>query len=138
MQQFDLCARPAMTPIDVAVIARQPSFSAALNLCQTMSGLDNKAFTGAGGITKDAAQFSRVMNPGPHYFPQDKLNTFMDLAGNEAPLLWLAYSRGYALESLRLRETQVEHELRMVREQRDAARHEVAVLTKALRAGGGL
>jgi len=57
MNQFEIASRPAMQAIDPALIAKQPSMTQALKLCQTLSGMDNKAFTGAGGIVKDEAQW---------------------------------------------------------------------------------
>jgi hypothetical protein len=57
------------------------------------------------------------MGPSNHNFPHDKFNLFMDKAGNEAPLLWLLYSRGYELSSLHKRETETERENRTLREQ---------------------
>ena len=115
--QFELTTRPPMQAIDQALIARQSSMTKALILCQTMSGLDDKAFLGDAGVVKDQAQWSRIMGAsGQHNFPQDRLNLFMDKAGNEAPLLWLLHSRGYDLNSLRLRETETERELRETRE----------------------
>ena len=115
--QFEFPARPAMQSIDPVLIARQPSMTKALQLCQTLSGLDDKAFIGQGGIVKDAAQWSRIMSAGQHNFPQDQLNLFMDKAGNEAPLLWLLHSRGYDLTALRKLETETERALRIEREQ---------------------
>jgi hypothetical protein len=85
--QFELPASPAMAKVDPALIAKQPSMSRALLLCQTLSGKDDAQFYGARGIVKDQAQWSRIMGPSNHCFPHDKLNLFMDIAGNEAPLL---------------------------------------------------
>jgi len=117
MNQYELTARPDMQVVDPALIARQPSMTKALQLCQTLSGLDDKAFLGPGGVVKDGAQWSRIMGSGQHNFPQDSLNTFMDKAGNEAPLLWLLHSRGYDITSLRKLETETERDLRLAREE---------------------
>lgn len=130
--QHELTARPPMQDIDPALIARQPTMTKALVLCQTMSGLDDKAFIGDTGVVKDAAQFSRILSAGQHNFPHDKLNLFMDKAGNEAPLLWLLHSRGYDLNSLRLRETETERELRLAREELQTERMKNRVLVDAL------
>ena len=116
MTQFEILERPDMQPIDSALIARQPSMTKALQLCQTLSGLDDKSFIGAGGVVKDAAQWSRIMSSGQHNFPQDQLNRFMDQAGNEAPMLWLLHSRGYDLGYLRKRESEYERQLREANE----------------------
>lgn len=120
--QFQIPIAPHVTPVDAVLIAKQPSMSRALQLCQTLSGLDDAQFYGQHGIVKDQAQWSRVMGPSAHNFPHDKLNTFMDIAGNEAPLMWLLHSRGYQLDSLRKTETATERELRLVREENDALR----------------
>jgi hypothetical protein len=115
--QFELNVQPKMAAVDPALIARQPSMSKALALCQTLSGKDDAQFYGDGGIVKDQAQWSRIMGPSNHNFPHDKLNLFMDKAGNEAPMLWLLYSRGYDITNLHLRETETERELRLAREE---------------------
>ncbi|AMM23014.1 hypothetical protein [Variovorax sp. PAMC 28711] len=131
--QHELGLRPDMLMIDPTLIAKQPTMSKALALCQSLSGHDDKHFIGATGIVKDSAQWSRIMNAGQHNFPHDKLNLFMDLAGNEAPLLWMVHQRGYDLDSLRKRETQIEMALRMAQEQIHQLRHDKRVLTEALR-----
>lgn len=133
MQQYELQAHPQMQPIDHALIARQPSMGAAIRLCQSLSGLDDKHFTGPGGVVKDLAQWSRITSPtAAHNFPHEKFNVFMDLAGNEAPLLWLLQSRGYDLNSLRLRETETEKALRIAKEQLAASELKNRVLVEAL------
>ncbi|MDQ0084559.1 hypothetical protein J2W35_004928 [Variovorax boronicumulans] len=132
MNQYEFSARPAMHAVDTALIAKQPSMTKALQLCQTLSGLDDKAFYGVGGIVKDQAQWSRIMNAGAHNFPQDGLNTFMDKAENEAPLLWLLYSRGYDLDSLRHRETEMEKRVRLAEERALKAEEKARILTEAM------
>ena len=117
---------PEMQQIDPVLIARQPTFTRALQLCQTLSGLDDKVFTGAGGVVKDLAQWSRIMGAaGQHNFPQEKLNLFMDRAGNEVPLLWLVQSRGYDLGSLRQTESETENRLRLSEERLATVREQL-------------
>ncbi len=117
-----------MQPVEIDAIARQSSMSKALVLCQTLSGLDDKQFIGSKGIVEGQAQWSRIMGPaGQHNFPQDKLNLFMDIAGNEAPMLWLLHSRGYDLNSLRKRETETELKLRKAEERIKQLEHEARI-----------
>jgi hypothetical protein len=130
--QFELPASPAMAKVDPALIAKQPSMSRALLLCQTLSGKDDAQFYGARGIVKDQAQWSRIMGPSNHCFPHDKLNLFMDIAGNEAPLLWMLHSRGYDLHALRKLETETERRLRIAEEALEAEKQKVRVLTDAI------
>lgn len=120
--QFELPITTEVQAVDPVMIARQPTMTKALVLCQTLSGKPDDHFYGKDGIVKAQAQWSRVMGASDHNFPHDKLNLFMDLAGNEAPLLWLLHSRGYDLNSLRLRETETEKKLRLAREENAALR----------------
>jgi len=124
MDQFDLSAKPPMTTVDHSIIAAQPSMTAALMLCQQLSGVDDKELCGKSGIVKEAAQWSRIRG-GQHFFPQDKFCTFMDLCGNEAPLLWLADRRGYLLTP---KETELERQLRIERDRADKAEEKLAYL----------
>lgn len=119
---LDLPMTAHVHAVDPQLVVRQPSMTKALHLCQTLSGKDDAQFYGSGGIVKDQAQWSRIMGPSTHNFPHEKLNLFMDLAGNEAPLLWLIQSRGYDLSSLRLLETETEKHLRLAREENAALR----------------
>lgn len=130
--QFEITARPPMIAVDPALIARQASMTKALQLCQTLSGKDDAQFYGDTGIVKDQAQWSRIMGPSNHNFPHEKLNLFMDKAGNEAPLLWLLYSRGYDLHSLRKLETETEKRLRMTEERLAAVEAANLVLVNAM------
>jgi hypothetical protein len=130
--QFELPARPTMTRVDPDLIAKQPSMSKALALCQTLSGKDDAQFYGESGIVKDQAQWSRIMGPSNHCFPHDKFNLFMDLAGNEAPLLWLLHARGYDMTVLRKLETETERKLRITEEALAAEKLKTRVLTEAI------
>ena len=114
--QKDLGIRPEMQKVDHSAIAAQPTMTKALQLCQNLSGLDDKMFYGTKGVVTSQAQWSRILGSGQHNFPQDNLNLFMDIAGNEAPMLWLLHSRGYDLNSLRKRETETEQRLRLANE----------------------
>jgi hypothetical protein len=131
--QHELSIRPSMQVIDPGLIYRQPTLTKALHLCQTLSGKDDAQFYGPKGVVKDQAQYSRVMgSAGTANFPQDKLNLFMDLAGNEAPLLWLVHSRGYDITVLRHRETETERRLRLAEERAQAAEMKVRLLTEVI------
>lgn len=120
--QLEMPVAQPMQVVDFALVAKQSSMSKALALCQTLSGLDDAQFYGTNGIVKDQAQWSRIMGPSKHNFPHDKLNVFMDIAGNEVPLLWLAYSRGYDLHSMHKRESETERENRLLKEENAALR----------------
>lgn len=84
--------------VTVDMIEQQKSLLAAINLCVTLSGLDDKEI--ASTLEIQPAQWSRIQN-GDAHFPPNKLNDLMDICGNEAPVLWLANSRGYGLHLLK-------------------------------------
>jgi len=131
--QFELPSRPAMTALDPFKIYSLPNMTKALALCQAESRKPDSHFYGDGGIVKNQAQWSRIFSEtSPHCFPHEKLNTFMDLAGNEAPLLYLLHSRGYELSSLRLRETETERALRIANEKLEQERLKNRVLMEAI------
>ena len=116
--------------VDPVLVWAQPTLLGAIKLCVSLGGFEaDKQVYGALGI--DASHWTRITR-GEAHFPVDKLNDLMDLCGNEAPLIWLTHSRGYDTASLRKRETETERHLREAREQLDAERMKVRVLTDAL------
>jgi len=132
--QFEIAARPPMTPVPMELVVVQPTMQKALALCQTISGKDDAKFYGPGAIVKQQAQWSRIFSPSSeHHFPAEKLNLYMDTAQNEAPLLWLLHSRGYDLASLRKVETETERELRLTREELAKVKAEREVERKLFR-----
>jgi hypothetical protein len=123
----------AMQSVDYAHIVRQSDMTSALNLCQSISGKADKVFARPGGIVESTAQWSRILGEAKsHNFPHDKLNLFMDTAGNEAPMLWLLHSRGYDLRSLRKKETETEQALREAQEQIAQLKLERQILVNAM------
>jgi len=131
--QHNLAMSPPMQSVDYAYIVKQTDMTSALNLCQSISGKADKSFACPGGIVETPAQWSRILGESrSHFFPHDKLNKFMDVAGNEAPLLWLMHSRGYDLRSLRKKETETEQALREAKERIAALELERQILVNAM------
>lgn len=131
--QHNLAISPPMQSVDYAYIVKQTDMTSALNLCQSISGKADKSFACKDGIVETTAQWSRILGESrSHFFPHDKLNKFMDVAGNEAPLLWLLHSRGYDLRSLRKKETETELALRLAREELEFERTKNRILIEAM------
>jgi len=106
--------------VDHRVIAAQKTMLNAIRLCISVAGFEaEKQLYAELGI--DAGHWSRIMR-GEAHFPVDKLLRLMDLCGNEVPLLWLAHARNYDMASLRLRECELERQLRESREEAAALR----------------
>lgn len=107
-------------------VAREKSLGAAIELCAKVGGfaLDKELQMELG---VDKAQFSRWQS-GTEGVVWPKLEKLMDTCGNDAPLLWMVYQRGFDLHSLRHRETETERQNRLLRE-------EVAALRRVLMGG---
>lgn len=106
-----------VTPVD---IARKKSLGGAIELCAEAAGycLDKQL---ASDLGVDKAQFSR-WTTGAEGVMYPKLARLMDRCGNDAPVLWMAYDRGYDLHAMRRRESELERLNRLLREERDALR----------------
>lgn len=107
-------------------VAREKTLGGAIDLCAKVAGFDlDKQLQVALGV--DKAQFSRWQS-GDEGIKWPKLAALMDYCGNNAPLLWMAYARGFDLHAMRMRETETERENRLLREENAALRR---VLTGA-------
>jgi hypothetical protein len=96
--QLPLSRRAGRVAIPHEIIVAQPSLLAAVNLCISASGLEDKEIYLS--LEIDAGHFSKIRK-GDAHFPTDKLDALCDLCGNEAPLQWWANKRGYGLVMLK-------------------------------------
>ncbi len=117
------------TDVTPSEVVRKSSLGAAISLCAEAAGLEPKAIQS--DLKLDKAQWSR-WESGQEGILWPKLSAVMDRCGNDAPILWMLHQRGYDLASLRKRETEVERELRQVREQLAQEQAERAVERKLL------
>lgn len=130
-QALPLSRRAVSQPVTDDVLDAQKTLLAAINLCATLSGLDDNEIALA--LEIQPAQWSRI-RAGQAHMPPDKINQLMDLCGNEAPLLWLAQHRGYGLVLLKSEAERQRDEARQIAERLEA---ENAILLKAIAALGG-
>lgn len=100
--------------VDVGAVARLPSMTKAIVLCSELAGLVNDKDQ-ARAIDIDPSTWS-LIRAGTRAFPHEKYLTMFEEFGNEAPMLYMLYQRGYDLASLRKRESETERALRMERE----------------------
>lgn len=107
----------SVTPEEVA---REKTLGGAIELCAKVAGFElDKQLQGA--LCVDKAQFSRWQS-GEEGIKWPKLAALMDHCGNDAPVLWMNYARGFDLHAMRRRETETERENRMLREENAALR----------------
>lgn len=105
-------------PINLASLAVKPTMTHAIRHCFENPGLDASQAASLMGIQE--AQFSRILS-GAHHFPTNRYGELMDVMGNEAPLIWLAHSRGYELRRI---QTDVEQENERLRAELAQERHD--------------
>jgi transcriptional regulator with XRE-family HTH domain len=99
-------------------IAREKTLGDAIALCAKVAGFSmDKELSGQ--LNVDKGQFSR-WHSGTEGVMWPKLEKLMDVCGNDAPVLWMLYRRGYDLHSLRKVESELERENRILREQNAA------------------
>jgi predicted RNA-binding protein with RPS1 domain len=115
-------------PVEVTAqeISREKSLGGAIELCVKAAGYEPKEVQSE--LKMDKAQFSRWASGGEGVV-WPKLAQVMDFCGNEAPVLWMLYDRGFDLSSIRKLESETEKENRRLREE-NAALRRVLVGTK--------
>ena len=128
--KLDLRIKRPLQPVSTDKVAALSTFCSTLSECAALSGLKDKTVAIEIGI--DAALWSR-MKSGDAGIKGETLDALMDACGNELPLLWLLYRRGYDPLSLRKRESEVEQENRELKEQLAKERQEREIITKFVR-----
>lgn len=108
-------------PVDVAPtdIQRQADLGSAIALCMSLGGASHKVVEADLGLA--AGQLTRWIS-GQEGIKWERLEGLMDLCGNDAPILWMNYRRGWDLHAMRRRETETERENRLLREENSALR----------------
>lgn len=109
-------------PIEVRPeeVERKHTLGGAIELCAELGGFTlDKQLQQELGV--DKAQFSRWQS-GTEGVQWSKFTQLMDKCGNDVPVLWMLHQRGYDLHSLRRRESEVERENRLMREEIAALR----------------
>jgi hypothetical protein len=104
-------------PVTSVEVERERSLGGAIDLCVKAAGKEPKELQ---IVTRsDKAQWSRWVS-GAEGIVWTKFRALMDECGNHAPVMWMLHDLGYDLNSLRRRETEIERENRLLREERDA------------------
>lgn len=120
-------------PVEVTTreIEREKSLGGAIALCAKAAGFELDK-TLQQELEVDKAQFSRWQS-GQEGIVWPKLIRLMTVCGNDAPLMWMLYQRGYDLDSLRQRESELERELRQAKEEIEQLKTEREIERRLLR-----
>ena len=119
--------QPTLLSIEVPLseVARKPTLGRAIEYCAELAGCSyDKELEHAmakHGVKVDATQLTR-WKQGGEGIKWDKFCAVMDVCGNDAPLLWMVNARGYDLSSMHKRESEIERELRLAKEENAALR----------------
>ena len=111
-------------------IARKRTFGDSIGLSAEVAGYDLDKQASA-DIAMDKGQWSRIQS-GQEGIKWEKLSRFLDVMGNDVPLLWMLHQRGYDLHSIRKRETEIERRLRESEERVRLLEMKNEVLVEAL------
>jgi hypothetical protein len=87
-----------LTPQLIGIIRRQKSFVDAWNFAQKFAALENKEVYDV--LSVDPSHVTKIQ-AGRASPPGKVFNSYLDLVGNEFPLVWWAESRGYDWLSIR-------------------------------------
>jgi hypothetical protein len=101
-----------------AEVIRKPTILKAIEYGQECAGLAEKQVYDHLGWKKEV--WSRIFTAdtkNPAFFDARRLVPFMDLCGNDAPLIWLAHKRGYDWSTIRTYQTGLERENFELRQQ---------------------
>ena len=96
---------------------REKTLGGSLDLCVKAAGYEPKEVQAE--LKLDKAQFSR-WSSGNEGILWPKLVSVMDFCGNNAPLMWMNFDRGFDLTAMRLRESETEKKLRQAEEENAA------------------
>lgn len=128
--QLALVVKRPLRPVRNDDVEACPTWPKALEVACKNSGLLAKSLAIEVGV--DPALFSRMID-GNAGWTADKLNRFMDAAGTELPLMWLNYQRGYDVEQMHKRQSELERKVAALESQLAAERSEREVITRFVR-----
>jgi len=117
--------QPSLIQIEVPLseVTRKATLGKAIEYCAELAGYDyGKELEEAlrkHGLKCDETQLTR-WKKGDEGIRVEKFFALMDVCGNDAPLLWMLHARGYDLASVRRRESELERENRLLREENNA------------------
>lgn len=127
--------QPTLISVEVPIseVMRKPTLGKAIEYCAELAGYSyDKELERAlneRGVKVDNTQLTR-WRQGAEGIKWEKFTGLMDVCGNDAPLLWMVHARGFDVASVRRKETAVERENRLLRE-------EITALRRVLQGEGG-
>lgn len=116
--------------LSVAMVARQPSMLAAINMCVQASGIEDYKIARQLGL--DKAHWSKIKS-GHLHFPPNLLAPLMAICGNYAPLQWLANAVGFDPTQLHPLRSDLEKKLEATQAALEESRRENQMMMTIIR-----
>jgi hypothetical protein len=119
--------QPTLLQVDVPVaeIVRKPTLGRAIEYCAELAGYtcdkDIERAMERAGVKVDNTQLTR-WRQGGEGIKWEKLVGLMNACGNDAPVIWMAHTRGWDVGRMVRYESEVERENRLLREENTALR----------------
>lgn len=119
--------QPTLLSVEVPLseVVRKGSLGKAIEYCAELAGYsydkELEKELAKRGVKVDNTQLTR-WKQGGEGIKWEKFCGLMDVCGNDAPLMWMNYARGWDLSSMRRRETETERRLRLALEENAALR----------------
>jgi hypothetical protein len=127
---LDLRVKRPEVPVNLAELEGIRDLNHACERCAAVTGSQDKSI--AMDMNIDPPTWARIKQ-GEAGIKGDFLDRLMDACGNELPLLWLLWKRGYDPASIRKRESELERQLREEREARAELEKKLAHITEFVR-----
>lgn len=118
-----------VTPQLVRVIKNKPTLLSAWNFAAQFSELEDKQIYGPLGI--DASHWTKITKGTASPPADDRFLQFMDVVGNDFPLIWLAEARGWDWLTIRKHRSDLERENEVLKEDLEAHKRTIRLLVEA-------
>jgi hypothetical protein len=120
-----------VTPQLVRLIKNKPNLLAAWNFAAQFSELEDKQIYGPLGI--DPSHWTKITKGTASPPADERFLQFMDIVGNEFPLIWLAEARGYEWLSIRKHCSDLERENQNLKRELEDHKRAVRLLLESTR-----
>lgn len=118
-----------VTPQLVRVIKNKPTLLSAWNFAAQFSELEDKQIYGPLGI--DPSHWTKITKGTASPPADDRFLQFMDVVGNDFPLIWLAEARGWDWLTIRKHRSNLERENEALKEDLAAHKRTIQLLVEA-------
>jgi hypothetical protein len=122
-----------VTPQLIRLIKNKPTFLSAWNFAAQLSELEPKQIYGP--LQIDPSHWTKITNGAASPPADERFVQFMDVVGNDIPLIWIAEKRGWDWTTIRSHRSDLERENEALKKELDDHKRAVRLLVEAKGAG---